>query len=419
MVRLFLIVACLLIPAVSRGAEDLRLKIRELVTQLDARSLAERKSAESALIELGSAALAHLPTSNRRLSAEARDRLARVRKTLEQQQAKKSIEPSLFSYVELGEKMPLAIVLKELADSSDNHVYLPKGDGPRVEANFEETPYWVALDQVLDEAGMTIYPFADKKGYRVESRVDSLRPRSERAAYSGAFRFEPTTLELRSDLRQAKGRSLRVKLQTAWEPRLAPIAIGLKPDSLKATDDAGNKIAIDSSTSASAVAVRAGTMQAELDIALVPPSRTTRRIAKLGGNISVLMPTRRVKFEFDALESDRARRERVGAVSVTLDKVRKIDDEWQIDLGVQFKDASSGLESHLDWESKDRAYVIGPDDQKVLPSRRENQREGDSVRRSYWFKASGDLAKYRLVYEVPSDIVELTVPFELKDLPLP
>ncbi len=152
---------------------------------------------------------------------------------------------------------------------------------------------------------------------------------------------------------------------------------------------------------------------------LVPPPRSVRKIAQLSGNISVLVPTRRVRFEFDALDAGRARRQRVGSVSVTLDKVRKIDDQWRIDLGVQFKDAASGLESHLDWESKDRAYVIDADGRKVRPSRRETQKEGHEVRRSYWFTLPGKVSECRLVYEVPSDIVELTVPFVLKDLPLP
>ena len=34
-------------------------------------------------------------------------------------------------------------------------------------------------------------------------------------------------------------------------------------------------------------------------------------------------------------------------------------------------------------------------------------------------KLPGKVADCRLVYEVPSDIVELIVPFKLKDLPLP
>jgi len=417
LLRLILIIACLFVPTVGHSADDLAASVRGLITQLDANSLAERKAAEKAIIELGPAALAHLPSSRRRLSAEARDRLARIRKTLEQQQATKSIEPSRVSIQD--DDATLGEVLAAIAKSTGNRVYLPRGEGANVVATFDKKPYWVAMDQLLDKADMTIYPFADKNGYRVEARADSLRPRSQRAAYSSAFRFEPTTLELRSDLRQTGARSLRVKLQIAWEPRLAPIAIGLKTESLKATDDAGNKIAIDPSTSASTVAVRAASMQSELDIVLAAPSRSVRKISRLSGNLSVLMPTDRVRFEFDALDSGRARRERVGSVSVTLDGFRKVDDQWRIDLGVNFKDAASGLESHLDWESKDRAYVVGPDDRKLTPTRREFQKEGDQVRRRYWFTLPDKLADYRLVYEVPSDILELTVPFELKDLPLP
>ena len=44
---------------------------------------------------------------------------------------------------------------------------------------------------------------------------------------------------------------------------------------------------------------------------------------------------------------------------------------------------------------------------------------GDELPLSYWFTLPGKPSDCRLVYEVPSDIIELTVPFELKDLPLP
>jgi hypothetical protein len=106
-------------------------------------------------------------------------------------------------------------------------------------------------------------------------------------------------------------------------------------------------------------------------------------------------------------------------VSVLLDGIRKVDDLWQVNVRARFKDAANGLESHFDWESKDKAFVAGPDGKEIQPARSEMQKEGDEVRWSYWFRIPGKLADYRFVYDVPSDIVEVDVPFEFKDLPLP
>ena len=417
MLRLLVMIAVSLAPLAVHGDDEVADEVRRLVEKLDARSLADRKQAEEDIVALGTKALAHLPRSTRRLSAEARDRLARIRKLLERQHAKQSIAPSLVTLA--SDKSSFGLALKKFADQTGNSVYLPGGEGPDISAKLDKAPYWQSLDGLLDQAGMTIYPFADSKGYRAEPRVDTLRPRAERAAYSGAFRFEPTMLRVESDLRQKAGRSLHLKLHTSWEPRLAPIAIGLKPKSLTAVDDDGNAVLIDPATSASAVAVRARTMASDLDIVLVPPPRTVRSIAKLSGSIGVLMPTSRVRFEFDDLSSARARRERIGSVSVVLDEVRKIDDLWKVSIRVQFKDAASGLESHLDWESKDQAFAVGADGKKLPPARREMQKQGDEVTWSYWFRVPGKIDDHRLVYDVPSDIVELTVPFELKDLQLP
>ena len=417
MFRSLLIAALLLLPTTAR-ADDVRTSVRTLVDKLDANSLADRKQAEEQIVALGTKALAHLPSSTRRLSVETRDRLARIRKTLEKLAASESIEPSLFSYIEM-DQVPLALVLKELATSSSNRVYLPTGDGPRVDVKFEATPYWQVLDGLLDEAGMTIYPFADAKGFRLEPRASALRPRTRRAAYRGAFRFEATNVRLERDAREAGDGLLHIKLQAAWEPRLAPIAVGLKPQTLKIVDDADAAVSVDRATSGSAVAVAPAQMAAELELVLAPPPRSANSIASLAGKIAVLMPTARVRFEFDALDAERARREKIGDVSVVLDKVRKVDDLLQIGLVVQFKDAARGLESHLDWESKDEAYLIGSDGKKLLPVRREMQKQGDEVKWGYWFRGATKPADYRLVYDVPSDIVELEVPFELKDIKLP
>ena len=407
----------MLSPVIGKGDDTLADKVRSLVADLDGRSAAARIKAEARLIALGTPALAHLPKSTRRLSPEARDRLARIRKRLEQQEAKESIEPTRITLDH--DEAPLSDVLEKIVDETANRVYLPGGGGPEVSASFSKTPYWQAMDQLLDQAEMTIYPFADEKGYRVEPRVGSLRPRTKRATYSDAFRFEPTMLDFRHDFRTTDSGTLHLKLQAAWEPRLAPIAIGLKPKSLKAVDNKGDVVTVDSATSGSAAAVRPGTMAAEMDIVLVPPPRSAKSIATLSGNIGVLMPTRRVRFEFDALDSDKARRERIGAISVMLSEVRKIDDLWRIGIAAQFNDAASGLESHLDWESKDRAVLLAPGGKTISPARREMQKQGDEVRWSYWFRAPGKIADYRLVYDVPSDIVEIEVPFEIKDLPLP
>ena len=164
MMRCWMIIGCLLAMQVAVFADDNRkLEVRRLVRQLDAQQLTEREAAERALVAFGPTILDALPATDDRTSAEVRERLGRVRQTLLQAASDASTRASL---VTLDVKdAPLSAVLRTLQEQSGNTIvdYRSKAGQPTPDplltVQFQNTPFWPAFDQLLDRAGLTVYPY--------------------------------------------------------------------------------------------------------------------------------------------------------------------------------------------------------------------------------------------------------------------
>ena len=63
---------------------------------------------------------------------------------------------------------------------------------PKLTIRFDKTPFWPALDRVLDQAGLTVYPFSEPGAIDVvaRGRARNGSPAPATACYSGPFRFE-------------------------------------------------------------------------------------------------------------------------------------------------------------------------------------------------------------------------------------
>ena len=220
-----------------------------MVRQLDAPRLEQRDDAEAALLAHGPAILDLLPPPEAADSAEVRQRLDRVRQRLQQLAANAAADASIISL--RAESMPLSQVLVALQRQSGNAIvdYRPRfgqpAADPALTIDLARTPFWSALDRVLDMADLTVYPFAERRAIGVISRVDGQRNRRfGRASYDGPFRFEATDIVARRNLTDA-GRTLvdPLPIEAAWEPRLRPIILVQRMADVAATDETGRPLA--------------------------------------------------------------------------------------------------------------------------------------------------------------------------------
>ena len=181
-------------------------------------------------------------------------------------------------------------MLAEIQKQTGNTIAdLPRAAGaaipdPEIAVNFDKTPFWTALDSVLDQAQLSIYPYGQPRALQIVPRGPNDLPRTGRAAIQGPMRIEPVSVLAKRELRSSSPPALQVSLEVAWEPRLQPIAIKQRMADLKILDSSGGSVAVEDPQAEKEAFPRLGSSAVEMDIALAMPAPPLKEIASLQGS---------------------------------------------------------------------------------------------------------------------------------------
>lgn len=405
--------------------EQLQTQIRRLVRQLGSSEKAQRDAAEEALIALGPQALDLVAQIPPQRDAEINTRLARVQQTLYKQAVEAAVQPRAVTLK--AEMMPLSDVLAAIEKQTGNRIvdkrkqFGQAADNPKISVELAKVPFWQALDEVLDEAELTTYAFSgEKNATAIIARQLGMLPRADRAAYSGAFRFEPTQVEAIRDLRNPANQVLKLYVEVAWEPRLSPISLSQSLQSLTLTDEDGGKIEVDGRVGAIAADVNSDDAATELEIPLVLPRRSVEKIAALEGNLSVLVPGRVEKFTFENLSKLDDAQQKKASATVIVQTVRKNGSVYEVRMVLRFDKTAGALETYRGWVFANDAYLLDRDGKRVDHAGYETIRQtANEVGFAYKFVVDGGIDDYKFVYHTPAAVVQKQIPFVLKDIPLP
>jgi hypothetical protein len=404
---------------------DLATRVGQLVRQLDAPKLVDRNAAEEELVRLGPDVLALLPQRSD-ASREVELRLSRVRLALQQAAAEASVQQP--SRVTLrGDAVPLSKVLAAFGEQTQNRIVDARQGGGRLtkssylRVDFDKTPFWQAMDQVLDQAGLSIDLFGDQEAARIVSRDGAEASRSKRASYAGPFRFEVTSVMAQRDLRNPANRVLRLEMEVAWEPRLRPIAFQHRLADVTAIDDRGRPLAVLTPQADLEVPVERGPIAKVLTIPLAMPPREVKTIARLHGTLRALVPAHAESFRFEGLGQAARVEKRIAGVTVTLEPVRKGPKGWEVPILVRFDRAQGALASHRNWIFANPAYLEHRDGRRIAPEPlpETTQRDAAEVGVRYTFSVDGPIKDYAFVYQTPTMIVWARLEYEVKEIPLP
>ena len=398
-------------------------KMRSLIRQLNHAELAQRDAAEKELIALGSAALEQLPPVSPAMPAEIQHRLTRVRNQIEQAEAEAAVEATRLNIT--GESLSLDDVLKQIRQQTGNDLFDYRDDfgqpvaKSRLSLKVESQPFWPAVDRMLDDAGLTIYPYTEGGRVGLVSRDPGLPNRVGAAAYSGPFRIEPVSVRAIRDLRNPNGTTMSVGLEIAWEPRLRPVMLKRQSEKFTATGTDGEPIEPGQDVTELQLPIAPGATAVQLDVPLALPPRSLEKISELKGELEAIVPGKLATFEFSDLESKKTQSSRQAGAIVTLDSVRKNNDLWEIRVRLKFDDTSGALASHHGWVYDNRCFLKSPDGTETDNAAFERYAESENeVGVGYLFDIA-DLKKKTLVYITPAAINRLQIEFSLKDLPLP
>lgn len=419
---LFLL-GCLLAAAPgAAGDAELDLQVRRLLRQLDAPQLAEREAAEQALLELGPDVLELLPRPDDQMPAETRQRLLRIVEQLQQALAQQAAEAS---WITLSGQQPLSQLLAAIERQSGNRLVderarsgAPPPD-PLLHVAFQHVPFWQALDEVLDRAGLSIDPFASREALHLVPRPALVAQRVGRAAYCGPLRIEPVAVVARRDLRDPLGNSLHLTLEVAWEPRLRPIALKQRLADVAAADQQGRPLEVlDPAAVLEAPALNMP--QLDLTIPWKLPPRDATAIATLRGRLLAILPGRQQTFRFDNLLLARNVEQRAAGVSVVLERVVQNGRLWQVRIRVKFDEAGEALESHRGWILENEAYLEDAAGKTFSYDALETtQQTAESIGLAYGFVLDEPPETLRFVYKTPGAIIRASLEYRLEDIPLP
>ncbi len=397
-------------------------EIRQLIRQLDSTDLTKRDEAEKKLVALGPSILKFLPAVTAPTSAEVRQRLTRVRNRLERAKDRAFVEGTT---VTLQGEFLLSQVLTELEKQTGNKIvdyrdqFGQEALDPLLKLDLEKIPFWQAVDQIEDQAGLTTYSFSDQQAVALVATEDPQALRLRNAVYVGPFRIEGAQFIADRDLREPRKHSLVLNLDVQWEPRLRPIAIVQAMEDVKATDDTGTAVDVAVEDAEFETPLTPGSAATELRVPLFPPSEKATQLNSLSGRLMVLLPASEESFRFSKLENAKRTEERRGGAQVVLDQVRRNNDLWEVRIQVHYDDPGGALESHRGWIYQNEAYLETAGGERHNPDGFEvTSQSEDTVGMAYLFDVD-KISDATFVYTTPTLIIQMPLEYELKDLPLP
>jgi hypothetical protein len=219
--------------------------------------------------------------------------------------------------------------------------------------------------------------------------------------------------------------TLKVNLEIAWEPRLAPITFLQTMKDVHAVDDQGRELHFDVSDAALEAPVEGGT-GVDLLLPFVAPPRNANAIASIKGTLTAIIPGKIETFDFDKL-ADAAKpgfkplEKKKDAAHVVLEKVRKNNEIWEVLVRVRFDGAEAVSGSNRGWMLHDEAYIVGPDGKTIEKAGSDiTQRTDNELGLDYQFELpETGLEGCTFVYKTASSIRTVPVPYEIKNLSLP
>lgn len=391
-------------------------RVDELAKALDSNRLGDRDRAEKQLVDMGELCLEFLPPVSDDQSPELLMRLERIRSSLDPQDHQNTFKPSTIT---LKGAMTGREALEKLAESTGNKFEL--SDSERLQqsitADFEDTPFWEAIDEILDQLGLS---FSNYDGFNLElietTPQSTLRINS--AVYCGAFRLEPIRVTKNSDLVSPLQSKLTISLLISWEPRLTPSLLTLDPSKLEFECDSGE--VLDFVDDAPLLVSPSGGTQAVVDIECRMPSTRATSILNWSGELEAVVPGPLVTVSFSDLSIAEGKSLVNGMLSVTVDSVRKNRSVREITLAVSLKSQGS---KESDWDSiatMQEAVVFDLRASRIENVGWSSEYLGENRRAfTYLFDFPGELEGHRLNFKAPGSIKKGVLPFDGGEIPIP
>lgn len=428
-------------------------QVTPLLEELGSPTAADRRAAEESLAELagesvisGEAVLSQLPANDSSMPPEVRQSLERLRTRIESRLAVQATQASRVTLRAVQE--PLSKVLAELEKQTGNRFIDNReafgGDAidRPVTLALDNEPFWPAVDQLLDEAKLSLYAYGEPGALSIVAREPDASRRVGAGTYGGPFRFEPLSLAATRGLREESQSRLDVQIELAWEPRLRPIAISQPLEALTITGSDETPLTVRTPEQSIDLEATPGEQALQMIISLALPPRSVKRIEKIRGQLTAIVPATQREFRVENLgEAELPVVQEFGDATVTLEKFVKQNEIWELHMRLSLANAGDALASHRGWVFQNRTYLLKPDGTRLEHAGFETTVQNDSeIGVAYLFDLSGgaiydfnfneeavaaeeakptDPNELTWVYETPTGVYTVPVSWELGPIKLP
>lgn len=311
----------------------------------------------------------------------------------------------------------LSDTLTEVAKQTGTAFDLTAADGTaKVNANFNNVPFWAAVEAVADQAGCFVSVSGDKVRLGKRPKGVAAVP----SGIDGPFRVVLKKVIARRDP-ELPDAEYELHLEVQWEPRFPVYLIDTEP---KATATAGlQKLTADA---ASVRVIPTGYSHSAV-VRLKNVPREAKQLDELTGSFRVVAAAKMLSVEFADLTGDKPVSQAVEGVTVTLHPVKKTAKRAEFRVELEYPATHPEFESFQQWSGTNQFRLHPPTDRAGLPPTDYSASEsGRRVRSDYSFAGPNgtaftlpDLKGWRVVYQTPCPMAEQEVKFTLKAVVLP
>jgi hypothetical protein len=313
--------------------------------------------------------------------------------------------PAAKKFTFTGPPVPPAAVARAIQEHTSITVDVSALDPANpVAADYRDVDFWKALEQLADRTDSRIVTTGGKIALRPGKSHSPSHVR-------GPFRFTVRETLARGDL-EAGTSTYDVTLEVAWEPWLNTYRIDTSPKVNEAKDDTGKALSV------GPAGPRTFTANHSAPLAVRPTGLTRgAKTLTLKGSITVTIADELLTFEFDAAGKPGPAAAQKGVV-VTATKFGPDGNDWVAEVQMHYPDTGVTWESHEFYWARHNVMRLLPPKGNPIVADTVDFGEG-TVRYVFKNRAKQVGAGWKFDYRTPGPMREITVPFELKDIPLP
>ncbi len=400
----------------------LRDRVNQLVDRLGSEKSEARDAAAAALSKLGPKVLPLLPDAATLPAGEKKDRLEKVRVAL--RKAQDDINPGASKVTIQGKGIRLSEALQQIQKQTGNLLSDMREQlgadvtNPALDLDLRDRPFFEALTEIARKAEVGL-EFASGDG-SIGIKPAMPGEKSAPVEFTGPFRIEMKQIGLSRSF-PSDGAVASIQLEAAWEPRLRPMLLKLKSDSLKVVDDKGRDIKPEMGGESEEVVIRPENPMAEMNINLKAPDRSATKIKSLKVKAELTIPAGIKVFRFPSLAQENVKQQQ-GDVSVTLQDTEVDEQAWKVHVELVYPGEGPAFESYRQGLFNNRIWLQRADGSRFEQNGGFNNTGSDGGKLGFEYlfvDAPGKPADYQLVYETPSKVITIPLEFEFKDIPLP